>query len=246
MSSESFQIYMSSQNADVYKNTNNNNVEFYLPQIEIDDIYHIYISVANASIPISYYNVNDNNNTLNYNLSTGPIVNVVIPNGNYNVNTLLTTLNSLLINMTVTYNQITNKYTFIHATNDFTFINTSSCVYLLGISITGQSSISRVLLSNNCINLSPIRSFIVGCNLKTGNINLSNPEIQNMLCSIPISSNSFGIVNYTNDNNFRSNLFTNILNSISIFITDQDGQTINFNNVNWFVTLQLDIIKYVD
>jgi hypothetical protein len=235
MSSESFQIYLSSKYADVYKNNNLNSVEFFLPMIEIDDLYHIYISVANASIPVSYYNINSNNNILQYSLTGGPIVSIVISSGNYNVNTLLTTLNSLLTNFTVIYNSITNKFTFTHATTDFIFFGISTCLNCLGLSTQDQYSLSRVLVSNGCINLSPVRSFIISCNLQTGNINLSNSGIQNILCSIPIITNNLGVVNYSNDSKFKTNLFTNVLNSISIHIKDQDDNSIDFNSVNWFV-----------
>jgi hypothetical protein len=246
MAEESFQIYMSSKFADIYNTSYLNDVTFHLPQIDIDDQYHIYLSVVNASIPLSYYNVNNNNNTLNYQLSGGSAITIVLTNGNYNVNTLMTLLNSVLTNFTVSYNSITNKYNFVHATTDFTFYNTSTCFSILGLTSNDQLSIARILPSNRCINLSPLRTFMISSNLKTGNVNLSATEILNILCTIPIVSNNTGVVNYSNDNDFKCNLYTNVLGSINIKITDQDGNNIDFNGVNWFLTLQLDIIKYTE
>jgi hypothetical protein len=245
--SESFQIYVSSKNGDLYKNNLLNNVEFYLPMIEIDDLYHIYMSVTNASIPVSWYNINLNNNVLVYGIVGGSTYNISLPVGNYNVTTLLSKLISVMPNFNITYSSLTNKFTFTHVSLDFVFHSSSSnCFSILGFTKYDQYSISRVLTSVNCINLSPVRSFIIGTSLRTGNINLADPLVQNILCSIPIISNSLGVVNYVNSDNFRTNLSTNVLNSLSIHITDQDANNIDFNGVNWFITLQLDIIKYID
>jgi hypothetical protein len=245
MSSDSFQIYLSSKTADVYIN-GLSNVQFNLPIIEIDDQYHIHLGVSSASIPISYYNINNNNNLLTYNLFSMSSVSVYIPIGNYNITTFVTMLNSLLTNFTIVYVQSLNKFTFTHAASDFTISNLSTCLSLIGLTEYFHSSTSRVLHSDRCINLSPVRSFTISCNQKTGNINKALPNIQNILCSIPISANTLGIVNYDNSNNFQSNLYTNVINSICIQISDQDGNYIDFNGVNWFITLQLNIIKYVD
>ncbi len=192
---------------------------------------------------MSFYNVNNNNNTLNYRLSGGSLITITLTNGNYNVNTLMTLLNSVLTNFTVTYNTITNKYNFVHATTDFTFYSTSNCFSILGLSSNDQLSISRILPSNRCINLSPVRTFMISSNLKTGNINLSAPEVLNILCSIPIVSNNCGVVNYIGDG-FKCNLFTNVLGSINIK-SDQNGDDVDMNGCSWYMTLQFDIIKYV-
>ena len=147
-------------------------------------------------------------------------------------------------NFTVIYSSLTNKFIFTHSSYDF-IIRESNCFDLLGFAPYYHYSISRILPSTNCINLSPVRSFIIGTNVKTGNINLSAPQVQNVLCAIPIITNSLSVVNYINSDNFKSNLSTNVLSSISIHITDQDGLNIDFNGVNWFITIQLDINKYV-
>lgn len=245
----SFQIYLSTKSADVYKK-GVSSVEFHLPVIEIDDLYHIHLSVCNASIPVSFYNINDHNNVLYYKLTADTeITEIVLTKGNYNVNTLLTLLKSVLPTFVITYSIITNKYTFSHPTSNFTFYyNTthmSTCFHQIGFQDYDQFSSSRILENDRCINLSPIRNFLVSCNFNTGNINKSNPYVNNILCSIPLTSNINGVVNYFSDN-FKSNLYTSVMSTITITITDQDGMDIDFNGVNWTMTLQLDIMKYVD
>ncbi len=58
---DSIQIYISSSNADVL--TSDGSYEFNLPTIEVSSQFHIYVSIANASIPISFYNINSSNNS---------------------------------------------------------------------------------------------------------------------------------------------------------------------------------------
>ena len=80
MAEESFQLFLSSKWADIYNSSTLNDLTFHLPRIDIDDQYHIYLSVVNASIPLSYYNVNNNNNTLNYRLTGGSLITITLTN----------------------------------------------------------------------------------------------------------------------------------------------------------------------
>ena len=50
---ESIQIYLNSINADKYNNGLTSDCEFNLPNLEIPDGYHIYLSVNQCSIPYS-------------------------------------------------------------------------------------------------------------------------------------------------------------------------------------------------
>lgn len=247
MDQESFQIYLNSEFADVQKSSTND-VEFHLPTIEVDSQYHLYASITSASIPVSYYNVNNNNNLIVYDTSS-TVYRVTIPIGNYTVNQLVATLNSILTNFTVTYNDQTNKMMFIHNSLNYTFRYEigfySTAFELLGFSKYSQISVARVLSSNICCNLEPIRMFCICSNLPTGNMNNSNPLKQNILCQIPVDQSKYGVVNYINPTRFKCNLYTNIINSVEIMIADQNSNMIDLNGVNWSITLQLDIIKYV-
>ena len=48
---ESIQIYINSKSADKFKDNNISNAEYILPNIEIPNGHHIYISLQKASIP---------------------------------------------------------------------------------------------------------------------------------------------------------------------------------------------------
>jgi hypothetical protein len=85
----------------------------------------------------------------------------------------------------------------------------------------------------------------VKLNINTNNITKYNVNDKNIICSIPVNINPYGVINYRNDNNFRVNTFKNEISEIILQFTDQNGNNINFNGVQWSLVLQLDIINFV-
>lgn len=246
--SESLQIYIHSSNSDSVVDGAH---YFKLPLIEVPSQCHIYIGVANATIPISYYNITSSNNTLKYTITGDALIyTVTIPEGNYDVTTLKTYLNSVMTNFTVTYDYTTNKYTFTHSTSNFVFqeyFGATTCFKLLGFpNGESQTSTSRVLTSINCIDISSIKTLSIQTDFLTGNINKISPHTNNILCRLPVDVKPFEILTYTNTTGFKVNLFTNVLNTLMIKICDRDGNAIDFNGVDWSMTLQLDIVDFVE
>jgi hypothetical protein len=66
-----------------------------------------------------------------------------------------------------------------------------------------------------------------------------------LLCSIPVNAQPYSIIEYKNVNNFKVNLHSNVFNSISIKLVDDMGNPINLNNQHFSLTLQLDIVNFV-
>lgn len=248
---ENFQVHLSSNYADKIFNNNNADAEFYLPTIEIPSQYHLHINVVHASIPFTFYNVNSSNNVLNYTLiipfpGTNISYSLVIPQGNYTANTMKTYLNTNLQNFTVSYDSTTNKFKFVQKDNfDFILQSTSTCLGLLGF--TGQTtSTSYNLTSTQTLNLNPIRCICVCTNLRTSNININSKNKSNIICSIPITTQPNSIITYLNPNNFKINTYANVLSSLRIQLMDQDGNILNLNGANWSMTIQFDVIDFVD
>ena len=242
---ENFQLHLSSNFADKIYSNNNADAEFYLPLIEIPSQYHLHVNVVHASIPFTFYNVNSSNNVLNYTVETTGY-SLVIPQGNYTANTMKAFLSLNLQNFTITYNPTTNKFLFVNTqNNNFTFGSTSTCLGLLGFS--GQtSSINYSLTSTKTINLNPIRCICVCSDLPTSNISLNAKNKNNILCSIPITTQPNSIITYLNSNNFKINTYVNILSSLKIQLMDQDGNILDLNGSNWSMTIQFDVIDFVD
>ena len=246
----SLQIYLDSKLANRYYDSTNN-CEYILPVIELDSQYHFLLSVVNASIPHSFYNMNLNNNTLQWiedPYVTFVVHSVTIPVGNYSINQFITELQTLLTPLVVSYNNITNKITFTHPTATFAFYsNNNTCFELLGFSnVNHFSPVSpRVLTSDICCNMFTTRSLCLCSNIHTDNVHINRPMMQSIICTIPVNSAPNGIVTYANTNSFKNNLFSNIMKSITIKFMDQDGNSVDLNGCHYNLTLQLDIFKYV-
>jgi hypothetical protein len=245
-------IHLNSSSAIRYYNaTYNSQVEFSLPILDIPSDYTIYLSVCHVAIPYSFYNINSSNNILKYSLNS-TIYSITIPVGNYTSSTLLTTLIGLLSsnNFTITYSGITNTYTFTNSNNDFYFIYDpisiqSTCFNILGFSLNYQYSVNKILTSNTMINLAPTRCFCISSTFRTQNITTISPLSNNILCSIPISVNPYSMITYQN-NGYKTNLNTNLFNSVIINLTNQDGVFLNFNSIHWSITLQIELVNYVN
>ncbi len=71
-SEEIIEIYLSSSNADSLGTEFTNDVTFHIPNIEILKDEKAYVSVKNCVFPCSWYNVNETNNILNYQVNNLP------------------------------------------------------------------------------------------------------------------------------------------------------------------------------
>jgi hypothetical protein len=246
---DTLQLYLNSNAADRYNNNSNSDVEFHLPLIEANSQCYINLSVQNVSIPHSFYNCNSSNNILRYNLNSSPseILTIVIPAGNYNVNTLKTYLANSMTGFTVSYNATTNKYTFYHNSSDFTILSSSTCLALLGFkNNVSLSSSSRTLTSTICCDFTTTKCILIASSFPSSNISKAINSDNNIIASFPVDVLPFGLLTYSNHNNYKFNTYANILSSITLRLTDQNGNLLDLNGCDWTITLQLDIIDYVN
>jgi len=260
MSTESIQIHLNSKYATSYNNGNMNDCNFQLPVIEVASQHTIMLSVQHAIIPYSFYNINSNNNKITIqeivvNGSGTPIDTInntlYISNGNYNAYQLASYLGTLFVGsrMTVTYDSITNKFRFTNTTYNFKFISASStCQELLGLSTNDLYNTSALFyyISQNVINLASVRCICLGTSLQTGCINNNSQNEQNILCSIPVDGQPYSTIVFKNSSNFKVNIYDNVFSNISIKLVDDTGRDIDLNAQFFSLTLQLDIINFVD
>ena len=210
--------------------------------LPIDD-GEIYVSVQTAQIPGTFYNIDDINNLLVYNVNGGANINLVIPQSNYNVNTLKTYLQSAMTGFTITINSASNKYTFTHATNIFSFKSTSTCFEYLGFpDAATYNSTGLSLTSIQPYNFFTIRNILVEIsNLitvnKTSNAAETNASI---LCSIPVTTSQNSILSYCNIFNLSDRIYSvNNFANLHVRLLDQDGDLLDLNGGNYSITLQL-------
>jgi len=248
---DSLQIYVNSKYADQFLDNTNANILVNLPYITVPNGHYIHLSVINATIPYSFYTVNDRNNAIQINSiptsGVSPQGLYIIPNGCYNSNQLASVLTSLIPNMTVIYNNILNIFFFTCTTTDFIIdIQYTTASELLGLSSNNlyNTSFGKVLRGFTLINLSTVRTINIICNYNTGNINILENNLFNTLCSIPVLTAPYSLITYTNPNNYSSNLYISEFNNITLKLVDQDGNSINLNDQFFNLTLQIDVLKF--
>ena len=238
------EIYLNSRTANKYYNDLISDALYVLPTIEISQDEYALISIKNAVIPFSFYNVNMTNNKLNY-IVNGVNYNVNLTLGNYNVNTLKTHLIELIGNLfTITYVAKTNKFIFTHSTYDFTFLSSSNCFEILGFKDNfNYSSIDFILTSTISINLFTVKNiYVCSNNFILNNIDSNNHNKSNIICSIPVNGSMNSILYYEDNTKHLVHKLDNITN-LRISLTDEDGQLIDFNNVHYSITLEITIVK---
>jgi hypothetical protein len=241
--SELLQIHLNSKNADRFIN-GTSDIEFDLPLIEAPLQHTIYLSVQHLVIPYSFYNIDSNNNFLNY-IVGETTYNIYIETGNYNPYQLINVLQNIMQGFTITYDSIKNKFTFSNNYYEFGFLNTSTCLRLIGFENT-IFSVNKTVTSINSINLQSHHCVCVQSNLLTGSINSANKYESNIICSVPVDKPPFSMITYTNHNNLKYNLFNNVISTMRLKLTDQNNNLIDLNGCNWSCTVQLEIIKFVE
>jgi hypothetical protein len=247
MDLESIQITLNSRYATKYINNSHSNCEFYLPIIEIPTQHHIYLSVVNAIIPYTFYNINSLNNTLIY-VIDGVDTILSIDIGNYNAIQLASYLTKWMPNFTVKYSTITNQFTFTNSVSNFSFNPLTTCFDVLGFDAEQPlylQSILKELTSEYCANMQSVQCVNIISNFLTGNINSYDMKTNRTLCCIPVNSQPYTNIVYENSTNFRSNLYTNIINYINIQLTDQQHNTLNLNGLDWTIVLQIDVVSFI-
>jgi len=244
---ESIQIYLNSRYATQTIDDNPANSIYYLPVIEIPDGHYIYLSLQNASIPYSFYSITSSDNTFIWGLVAGPINTYYVEPGNYNITQLIDVLQVAMgSGYIITYSNITSKLLITHSSSNF-IIYASTINHVLGFSkTTDTQSTLNLLYGRDCVNLNQIRAINIEVNFPTYNVNVAQPLNQNILATIPVYVAPFSIISYTNNNNFRTNLYVNKLDQIQVRIIDNNGSLVNLNGINYQITLQLDCIKFTE
>jgi len=167
-----------------------------------------------------------------------------IPVGNYNANTMITQLLSLLPSgFNITYSSISNKYTFTYSTN-FT-INASHpfCLInsVIGLGDADITSTANSLTLPFVVNYLPIPRINFRSNaFNFGNYNQAD-NTGDIFLSLQNNAPQQACINYYNQSMIKFLVLEKGISSFFINVCDDMGRNINFNNVDWYLTFQIDI-----
>jgi len=245
---------ISLNSADAYLKNNTtflSDVLFKLPGLlkKESDIRHVQYQVVDSQIPVSFYNVNYTNNVLNYQIASVNYSITATP-GNYNFTSLATNLISKFLTnghtFTITINKQTGIITFSTTTTNFTFLLGSSMFSILGL-LTTKNSTSFNLVADYPFNVLGVTKIkIVSQFFNSYNVDSKNNGLSNNLALIPVDQPSFGLIVYENKSNSKYTLRTDTLDEIDLQFFDQNNNLINFNNINWELTILLEITREVE
>jgi hypothetical protein len=208
-----------------------------------DDILERYISIQNAQIPFSFYNINVYNNILKIQIGATTYTLTLI-RGNYNATSLITEIQNQLTNngitdITLGVSSTTGLLTITKTTGSFSLISSGSTIYeILGFVVgTNYTSVSQKIISPYPLNLlGTLRLKICSYEFSTNNIDFN-------LITLPIEVGNFGLIQYTNLTNIKATLNNVSLDGFDISIIDDNNNYVNFNNINWTMTLVLTIVR---
>lgn len=246
-------INIDSDNADIYNNSNFHSDMVYIFKgllTEDDDSLYSQISIQSAQFPISFYVVNYSNNTLKYQYHNDPITTISFDVGNYNATSFIAEFHTKVVNqLTLTFNKLTGKYTFNSNHNYTLYYDGSTCFRLLGLDLQSDFVVSSspynqpALFPCNFAGITRLK--IVSDKLAT--YSRDSSTITNVLATIPVNAPPFGILLYQNNTNFKATLRERAIDDFDIRIYDDFNNLINFNGIEFGITLQLDIIRnYTD
>ena len=222
--------------ASAMSNNGYSDVTFTINNLLKDDKNILYstIAIIHSEIPYSFYVVNQTNNLLR--LSTGDIS---IPYGNYNANSLMKAMNALLpVNMILSFDATTGKLKLTY-TQSFSILPTSTIQKLLGL-VKNQTYVS----SNNIIqfpypmNVLGTKNLFIKSNINLSNFNTTTQDYVTLSC-LPVNVEPYGLLLYNNYSNSAHIIRNTSLDSLAIRIYDDDNNLVDFNNVEWNITIEI-------
>lgn len=248
---ESKLINLNSNNAIKNNSTFLSNVYFPFPSLIVNNsnIKKVQISVLNAQFPYSFYIINVYNNLLRMSVNGGVPFTLTLTRGNYNSNTLITEILTQLslagiTNITIVLSTITGRLSFTTTgTSIEIFASGSTILRVLGFDpTTNYTSVSQVLTAPFPLNLlNTLKIRVCSLALCSNSLDSSVNGNLNLLASFAVNAESYGLNIYENPTGIKTELQVRDLNGFDIQILDDDSNLINFNNVYWTITMQLDI-----
>lgn len=202
-----------------------------------DHIQNAYLSVVHAEVANSFYIVNYTNNQFVLNSTT-----YTLTRGNYNVNTFITMLLAAIpVGYTLTYNSATTKLTMGNALS-FTINASSSASTVNSIMGLGTTNLTGTSITMpNVVNFIPLQRINFRTNyFKFGCYSTADGSSDIFL---PLQNNAGqnSVINYVNQTQNKFLIQDRNITTFIINVSDDYGNLINFNGVNWYMTIQIDI-----
>ncbi len=213
-------------------------IPFLFPQDK--NIIHNSISILHCEVPFSWYIINANNNKLV--LSTGTYT---FAFGNYNANSFLVYLQSLLPSgLVVSFDSTKGIFSFVYTTS-FSILSTSTCFKILGLAknTSYTSTLNKITCPFMANFLGTKNVYINIPNMSLDNYNTTTKTSSTLAC-IPVLASPYGIIFYENKTGTKNILKSYKDDILQIQILDDEFNSLDFNNTEWQITLEIETLKY--
>lgn len=217
-----------------------------------DDIISSNISVMNAQIPVSFYIINATNYQFLVNTTTPSASNTVtLAYGNYTANSLVTAINSALsaTTVTVSFIQLNGKLTFTNTSGgSITVLDVGggiiSAYKIIGYGSTTGYTASSPSTMPYPLNLLGVKKLSIKSQLLGVTSFQSGTNQSTTLTTIPNNNAPYTMINYENQSDLNKSLVrVRKIDAIDIQIEDENGTKIDFNGIDWTITLVLENIR---
>jgi hypothetical protein len=242
----------------VYSDTNTSlNVEINPFILQDGDPANFVIGLESASIPLSIWTVNEDNNTLRLNAKT-----INIDYGNYNINGLIDYLNAYndgIFNNTgvfvFSYDSVNNRISIISYDPAFpssiTVGSATTCQKILGVVVGTYTTIDPtttkpIYRATNQVNL----TYTTGILISINNIQTSNRDNQaigsggTILNRIPINCPLYRILTFYNPQPFYTTIANRVITNLEIRLLNDDYTPLVLQgNPNYNLCFRIDYVK---
>jgi len=215
--------------------------------VEEDDIINSNICVMNAQIPVSFYTINDSNNLIKLRVGVG-VYPFTLINGNYNFNTLASMVSSVVSpiigsgNLSLSINKSTGVITFTSL--NVIYYNFDNSYKIFGFLPNVNYNGPTITAPFPCNLLGVKKLSILSQKLQIGSYSSVNTGLGITLSTIPVDQPAFGMISYVNQIELnKAVLQTRYIDQIDISIVDEDNNLINFNGLDWNITLVLENVR---
>ena len=234
---QGYKIFLQSKDATILQD-NGSTAFFFLNKVLTPPTpnLNMMVGVIDCEIPVSYYNINENNNTL---IVNGVLI--TLDDQNYNAFNIQDTLNAkfvtLSIDVVVEFNQNSNKFTFT-ATSGTVNLSGGSLFKFLGYTETQRNTSVTILKGENCCNLGGTANIYVSSNFVINNLN-SNGQYSGVLCKVLTDASGGSYIFYEPSEIQYHIVGNNSVNNIVISLRDDELNTIDFNGLTFSITLSV-------
>lgn len=208
----------------------------------------IHIQLNSCEIPHSFYNFSPNLN--NINLFVDGSLSLALTAQHYDIYQLVAFITSASFPYSATFDIQTNKITLTNTDSTSHIINfgessSQKLATALGFNnVDVTVGVGGSITSNNSINLNTIHSIFVHTNLPVSNvITTTEGNLRTIIQKIPVKSSFGEVINY---NPYENGIFSvvinkNEINTLELSLRDQNDILIDFNNVNFEISLLFEI-----